>query len=93
MLIRLILQVIYLRVLMNLVLMEQPIPMLVLHSEENAYIRMQDIRHFMQFNEESRLVIIPGTSHQFLEEGAWDMVLDLTRDWFEFEQVLLGDWD
>ena len=77
----------------NLVLAEQPIPMLVLHSEENAYIRMQDIRHFMQFNEESRLVIIPGTSHQFLEEGAWDMVLDLTRDWFEFEQVLLGDWD
>ena len=77
----------------NPVLAEQPIPMLVLHSEENAYIRMQDIRHFMQFNEESRLVIIPGTSHQFLEEGAWDMVLDLTRDWFEFEQVLLSDWD
>ena len=29
----------------------------------------------------------------FLEDGAWDMVLDLTRDWFEFQQVLLADWD
>jgi hypothetical protein len=38
-------------------------------------------------------VIIPGASHQFKEEGAWDMVLDLTRDWFEYRQVLLMDWD
>ena len=77
----------------NIVLAEQPIPMLVLHSEEDQYIRMQDVRQFMQMNEDARLVIIPGTSHQFLEEGAWDLVLDLTRDWFEFEQVLLSDWD
>ena len=40
----------------------------------------------------TKLVIIPGASHRFLEEGAWDMVLDLTRDWFEFEQVLVTEW-
>lgn len=74
----------------NVVLMEYPIPMLILHGEEDSYIRMEDIRHFHSLNDSSELVIIPGASHRFLEAGAWDMVLDLTRDWFAFEQVLLG---
>lgn len=69
-----------------------PIPMLILHGEKDDFIRMEDIQYFHRINENSKLVIIPGTSHRFLEEGAWDMVLDLTRDWFEFEQVLLSDW-
>lgn len=76
----------------NIVLTDHPIPMLILHSQDNAYIRMPDIQRFRRLNPDSRLVIIPGTTHRFLEEGAWDMVLDLTRDWFEFQQVLLGDW-
>ena len=71
----------------------QPIPMLILHGEADDFIRMSDIQHFHAINDQSKLVIIPGTSHRFLEEGAWDMVLDLTRDWFEFEQVLLSDWE
>lgn len=77
----------------NIVLAAQPIPMLILHGEEDAYIRKESIQNFRRINEQSKLVIIPGTSHRFLEEGAWDMVLDLTRDWFEFEQVLCCDWE
>lgn len=77
----------------NIVLTTQPIPMLILHGEEDAYIRMEAIQNFRRLNETSKLVIIPGTSHRFLEDGAWDMVLDLTRDWFEFEQVLCCDWE
>lgn len=69
-----------------------PIPMLILQGEEDSYINMTDIQNFRRLNELSKLVIIPGASHRFLEEGAWDMVLDLTRDWFEYEQVLLCDW-
>ena len=76
----------------NIALTSYPIPMLILHGEEDAYIRGDDIRNFSRVNEQSKLVIIPGASHRFLEPGAWDMVLDLTRDWFEFEQVLLSDW-
>ena len=76
----------------NIALTTHPIPMLILHGEEDAYIRMGDIQNFRRINEQSKLVIIPGTSHRFLEEGAWDMVLDLTRDWFSFEQVILADW-
>lgn len=66
-----------------------PIPMLILHGEADDFIRTEDVKLFQQLNEEAELLIIPGASHRFLEEGAWDMVVDLTRDWFEFEQVLL----
>lgn len=75
----------------HLVLVTHPIPMLVLQSDNDAVIRAQDMQNFTRLNERAKLVTIPGTSHRFMEEGAWDMVLDLTRDWFEFEQVLLMD--
>lgn len=77
----------------NIALTSYDLPMLILHGEEDAYIRMEDIYHFRRINDLAKLVIIPGTSHRFLEDGAWDMVLDLTRDWFEFEQVLCCDWE
>lgn len=77
----------------HLAMITYPIPMLILHGEEDKYIRTEDIQNFARINDQSKLVIIPGTTHRFLEEGAWDMVLDLTRDWFESEQVLLTDWE
>ena len=76
----------------NIALTTQPIPMLILQGEEDEYVRTADIQQFHRINERSKLVIIPGARHRFQEEGAWDMVLDLTRDWFEYEQVLLSDW-
>ena len=79
----------YEELLANSVMVDYSVPMLILHGEADDYISMQDIENFHRLNEESQLVIIPGASHRFLEPGAWDMVLDLTRDWFEFEQVLL----
>ena len=68
-----------------------PIPMLILQGEFDAFIPMADIQLLRNLNERSRLVIIPGASHRFLEPGAWDMVLDLTRDWFAYEQVILAE--
>jgi len=76
----------------NVVLTTYPIPMLILHGEQDSVIRVEDIQSFARINDQSKLVIVPGTTHRFLEPGAWDMVLDLTRDWFEYEQVLLSDW-
>ena len=76
----------------NIALASYPIPILILQGEEDKYIQMEDITNFRRLNERAKLVIIPGTSHRFLEDGAWDMVLDLTRDWFTCEQVLLADY-
>ena len=70
-----------------------PIPMLILHGEYDNYIPKEHIQNLRRLNEDAKLVIIPGASHRFLDEGAWDMVLDLTRDWFECEQVLVTDWE
>ena len=83
----------YRELLAHNVMFPQPIPILILHGERDSYISMEHIQEFRRINEDSKLVIIPGASHRFLEEGAWDMVLDLTRDWFEFQQVLLMDWE
>jgi alpha-beta hydrolase superfamily lysophospholipase len=66
-------------------------PMLILHGERDEFIHREDLHHFLQLNENAKLVVLPGIGHRFMEDGAWDMVLDLTRDWFEFEQVLLCD--
>ena len=67
-------------------------PMLLLHGELDEYLPLGDMLNFRRINEDCKLVVIPGADHQFLMPGAWDMVVDLTRDWFEFEQVLLCDW-
>lgn len=67
-------------------------PMLLLHGEKDEYLPLEDMVNFRRINEGCKLVVIPGADHQFLTPGAWDMVVDLTRDWFEFEQVLLCDW-
>ncbi len=75
----------------NIVLNAYPIPMLILHGGEDAYISMDHIHQFRRINEKAKLVVIPGIGHRFLEDGAWDMVLDLTRDWFAYEQVLCCD--
>ena len=67
-------------------------PMLLLHGEKDEYLPVEDMLNFRRINEDCKLVIIPDADHQFLTPGAWDMVVDLTRDWFEWEQVLLCDW-
>lgn len=68
-------------------------PMLLLHGELDEVMPLSHLEPFRRFNNLSKLVIIPGADHQFRGEGQWDMVVDLTRDWFEWEQVLLCDWE
>ncbi len=69
-----------------------PQPVLVLYGDADTFISREDVLMFRTVNDQARLVTISGVSHQFLEPGAWDMVVDLTRDWFECEQVFLADF-
>lgn len=68
------------------------VPMLLIHGELDDLVKLEDVQQFRSMNDQAKLVIIPGAGHRFLNEGGWDMVLDLVRDWFGFEQVLLCDW-
>lgn len=68
-------------------------PMLLIQGELDEAIPLEDVTRFHRLNDRAKLVIIPGADHQFRGEGQWDMVVDLTRDWFEFEQVTLCDWE
>ena len=67
-------------------------PMLLLHGELDDLVPYAYLEPFRRFNDQSKLVVIPGADHQFRGAGQWDMVVDLTRDWFETQQVLLCDW-
>lgn len=75
----------------NVALTTYESPMLLLHGELDEYLPVEDMLSFRRINDDCKLVVIPGADHQFLAPGAWDMVVDLTRDWFAFEQVLLCD--
>lgn len=75
----------------NMVYNSFHVPMLLLHGESDEVVPLDNVSNFRRANEKARLVVIPGADHQFRGEGQWDMVVDLTRDWFEWEQVLLCD--
>ncbi len=77
----------------NVAMATYPLPFLILSGEQDTYVRSMDIQRLRRINEDAQHVVIPGAGHRFLEEGAWDMVLDLTRDWFEYQQVLVTDWE
>ena len=68
------------------------VPMLLLHGEKDEFLPIDDMLNFRRINDGCRLVVIPEADHQFTTPGAWDMVVDLTRDWLECEQVVLCDW-
>ena len=68
-------------------------PMLLLHGEMDEVAPLSYLEPFRRFNDQSKLVVIPGADHQFRGTGQWEMVVDLTRDWFEHQQVLLCDWE
>lgn len=76
----------------NMIFNSYHVPMLLIHGEKDEYLPLEDVLHFRRINDCAKLVVIPGAGHRFLNEGEWDMVLDLVRDWFGFEQVLLCDW-
>ena len=69
----------------NSALASYPLPFLILHSGSGRDSDLADTHLLRSLNDRSRLVLIPGSP------DSWDVVLDLTRDWFEFEQVLLTE--
>lgn len=67
-------------------------PMMVLHGEQDDVVRMEDIEYFRLLNGKSRLVIIPEATHHLDRNMDMDMIVDLTRDWYLCEEVLLCEY-
>ena len=69
----------------NSTLASYPIPFLILRGDCGCGSDLADIQLLRSLNDRSRLVLNPSGPE------SRDVVLDLTRDWFEFEQVLLTE--
>lgn len=67
-------------------------PMMILQGDQDDIVLPKDVEFFRLLNEQAKLVVFPGTDHRFKGEGELDMVVDLARDWFLCEDVLLSDW-
>ena len=74
------------------VVADYDVPMMLLHGELDEVVETEDVEFFRLLNGKSCLVTIPGAGHRFDHEGELDMIVDLTRDWFLCEEVLLCEY-
>ena len=72
---------------------DHDMPMLILQGDADELIDLADIEFFHLLNAKSALVMIPGATHRFNHEGELDMIIDLARDWYLCEEVLLCECD
>ena len=71
---------------------DHDMPMLILQGDQDELIDLEDIEFFRLLNGRSCLVMIPGATHRFNHEGELDMIVDLARDWYLCEEVLLCEY-
>lgn len=67
-------------------------PMMILQGDRDEVVSLAEVEFFRLLNDRSKLVIFPDTGHRFKGDGELDMIVDLTRDWFLCEEVLLSEW-
>lgn len=71
---------------------DHDMPMLILQGNQDELVDREDVEFFRLLNGKSALVMIPGATHHFNHEGDLDMIVDLTRDWYLCEEVLLCEY-
>ena len=67
-------------------------PMMILQGDQDDIVLPHDVEFFRLLNDQAKLVMFPGTDHRFKGEGELDRIVDLARDWFLCEDVLLSDY-
>lgn len=67
-------------------------PMMILRAELDDLVDAEDVEFFRLLNGKSRMVTLSGAGHRFDHDGEMDMIVDLTRDWFLCEEVLLCEF-
>lgn len=76
----------------NNVVANYEVPMMILQGDRDEVVDFKDVEFFRLLNDQAKLVLFPQTGHRFKGEGELDMIVDLTRDWFLCEEVLLSEW-
>lgn len=76
----------------NNAMADYDMPMMVLHGELDDVVRMEDIEYFRLLNAKSRLVVLPDAGHHLNSDFETDMIVDLSRDWYLCEEVLLCEY-
>lgn len=71
---------------------DHDMPMMILQGDQDELVDVEDVEFFRLLNGKSSLVMIPGATHRFNHEGELDMIVDLTRDWYLCEEVLLCEY-
>lgn len=71
---------------------DHDMPMLILQGDQDKLVDLEDVEFFRLLNGKSCLAMIPGANHRFNHEGELDMIVDLARDWFLCEEVLLCEY-
>lgn len=76
----------------NNVVADYDMPMMILQGELDDVVLAEDVEFFRLLNSQACLVTIPGAGHRFDHDGEMDMIVDLARDWFLCEEVLLCEF-
>lgn len=71
---------------------DHDMPMMILQGDQDELVDVEDVEFFRLLNSKASLVMIPGATHRFNHEGDLDMIVDLARDWFLCEEVLLCEY-
>lgn len=77
---------------LNNAVADHDMPFLILQGDQDELVDVEDVEFFHLLNGKSRMVMIPGATHRFNHEGELDMIVDLTRDWYLCEEVLLCEY-
>ena len=77
---------------LNNAVADHDMPMLILQGDQDELVDLEDVEFFRLLNGKSCLVTIPGATHRFNHEGDLDRLVDLTRDWYLCEEVLLCEY-
>ena len=71
---------------------DHDMPFMILQGDQDELVDVEDVEFFRLLNGKSCLVMIPGATHRFNHEGELDMIVDLARDWYLCEEVLLCEY-
>ena len=77
----------------NICYVDYEMPMLIIRPERDDLVTKWEVDRFRLINPRACIVTIPDADHRFDREQDADMIVDLVRDWYLCEEVLLCEYE